>query len=300
MSLTTTQGKDKAFTIFFSELESISISSSDMFSKNVTRYLELNDTFSIQQNLLILKHFESKCSVAVLIYRKNKDSINAKFKFVKVILSILYIIQATEYGKFFTQNFNKLENILNVLMLFTVIRSLQQLNLFKLNYDDDYKILNNEMFKDEINLIELMNEFRNSIFYLARKFRRLFRKNLLSKSTENNLIYEYTTWLMSIWIDTTLEIKNKLKLLDESQFVNSLRINSKECKIMLRLELLFNEDNISNTIISRIPFYLDSIVFYICDFVLLMENLNSSFIDYLIPLLRYFLPFYTNVSVILE
>lgn len=101
-----------------------------------------------------------------------------------------------------------------------------------------------------------MNEFRNNVFYLARKFKNLYNKYLFSERTNYFLIYQYMTCLLTIWTNSTFEIKNKLSLLDSCQFVNSLRINSKECKILLRLESLFNDESVSNTITKTILFYL--------------------------------------------
>lgn len=149
-----------------------------------------------------------------------------------------------------------------------------------------------------------MNEFRNNIWHLTRMFRKLFNKYLSSKCCDEFLIYEYITCLLVIWTDTVFEIKKRLNSLDNSEFVNSLRINSKECKIILRLEVLFNDENVFNNLASKIINYLgnisikinkfnkikflDSTVYYICDFMLLLENLELSFTNSLIPLLRYF------------
>lgn len=101
-----------------------------------------------------------------------------------------------------------------------------------------------------------MNEFRNNILYLAKKFRKIFKKYLFSECYDKFLIYEYMTSLLAVWTDTIFEIKKRLNFLDNSEFVDSLRINSKECKILLRLEVLFNDENAIKTVVSKIIDYL--------------------------------------------
>lgn len=147
--------KSEEFKYFYTLLQSIFISNNDELIKYVSKYLKLCDHFTITQNLIILEHLESKCMLEAFIYSEKKNSFNSKFKFLKLVLSIIRIIQTTELCKYITKNFIKFETILNALMLYSVKKSLEQFNLFKLNYGDDYKILNNEMFNDEINLIEL-------------------------------------------------------------------------------------------------------------------------------------------------
>lgn len=155
MSFAASEEKNNIYKAFFSELESKLISSNDVFNTYVRKFLELNENFTIQQNLAILNYFESKSAGEALVIHKSKNSINEKFKFIKLVLNIFKIITTTEYEKFMRKKNTKIEGIMNTLMLYSVIRSSQQFNLFKLNYGEDYKILNNEMFKDEINVIEL-------------------------------------------------------------------------------------------------------------------------------------------------
>lgn len=155
MNLDKYDEKSEKFKNFYTLLQSKFISNSDEFIKYASEYLELCDLFTISQNLIILELIESRCKLQAFIYRQKKNSLNSKFKFLKIVLSIFYIIRTNEFSKFITTNFTKFEFILNCLILYSIKKSKQQFNLFKLNYGDTYKIVNNEMLNDEINLIEL-------------------------------------------------------------------------------------------------------------------------------------------------
>ncbi|CAF0706419.1 unnamed protein product [Brachionus calyciflorus] len=243
----------------------------------LNEYLNSNFELSLEHNLIILNRLESNHFNLIQnrISTRSDTIDNYKFKFATLVKYMLFQIPKETPDKLI---FN-----INLLLLYVTNKSLKQFKLFKLNYDKDYKIINKEMFNDEISLIELMSEFRNKLLELMSLFRKTRIKYLHDVESRRFLFYDYIVILLSLYFDVTFEIKNKLEKLDDSEYLNSVKVNSMTCKLMFRLESLFDYCQISKSFSSLLFLYTDSVMYHIFNAILNLENLNDRNIMCLIP-----------------
>lgn len=105
-----------------------------------------------------------------------------------------------------------------------------------------------------------MNEFRETLDDLIKQFKSIYLKYSLESSPKNLPFYEYITWLLRIYFDTTLEIKSKVDRLNESEYIGTCKVNSMSCKMLFRLESLFNKSVIAK-LLSTLSFEFIGILF---------------------------------------
>lgn len=139
-----------------SKLEDTSESKTNSFNLLyfINEYLKKNKHLSLTHNLIILDRLEFK---ATHFTNERPDcQSDKKFKYCKLINYFLDVLQTKKNKKRYKHNYvEHLTFNLNVLMLYAVNKSFKQYKIFQLNYEEDYRIVNNEMFSDEISVIEL-------------------------------------------------------------------------------------------------------------------------------------------------